>query len=114
MRSYALQVIPILNKFIYNIFMFRLDLDELATLDKLTPIFSYNKFNIFSFFDKDYLLKNNKSTKIKVIEYLSSNGLQIGRNCKIELITMPRIFRVYFLILCHFILYQKITCIAML
>ena len=83
---------PILNKFIYNIFMFRLDLDEIDALDKLTPIFSYNKFNIFSFFDKDYLSENNKSTKIKVIEYLSSNGLQIGRNCKIELITMPRIF----------------------
>ena len=45
---------PILNKFIYNIFMFRLDLDEIDALDKLTPIFSYNKFNIFSFFDKDY------------------------------------------------------------
>ena len=72
--------------------MFRLDLDELDALDKLTPIFSYNKFNIFSFFDKDYLSENNKSTKIKAIEYLSSNGLQIGRNCKIELITMPRIF----------------------
>ena len=72
--------------------MFRLDLDEIPKLDKHTPIFSYNKFNIFSFFDKDYLSENNKSTKIKVIEYLRSNGLQIDCNCKIELITMPRIF----------------------
>ena len=72
--------------------MFRLDLDEIDALDKLTPIFSYNKFNIFSFFDKDYLSENNKSTKIKVIDYLNSNGLQIDSNCKIELITMPRIF----------------------
>tara|TARA_Y100001978_G_scaffold190352_1_gene193468 strand:- start:3457 stop:4134 length:678 start_codon:yes stop_codon:yes gene_type:complete len=72
--------------------MFRLDLDEIPKLDKHTPIFSYNKFNIFSFFDRDYLSQNNKSTKIKVIEYLRSNGLQIDCNCKIELITMPRIF----------------------
>ena len=72
--------------------MFRLDLDEIPELDKHTPIFSYNKFNIFSFFDKDYLLGNNKSTKFKVIDYLSSNGLEVKRNCKIELITMPRIF----------------------
>ena len=72
--------------------MFRLDLDEIPKLDKHTPIFSYNKFNIFSFFDRDYLSQNNKSTKIKVIEYLRSNGLHIDCNCKIELITMPRIF----------------------
>ena len=86
------RISPILNKFIYKIFMFRLDLDEIPKLDKHTPIFSYNKFNIFSFFDKDYLSGNNKSTKIKVIEYLRSNGLKIDCNCKIELITMPRIF----------------------
>ena len=86
------RISPILNKFIYKIFMFRLDLDEIPKLDKHTPIFSYNKFNIFSFFDKDYLSENNKSTKIKVIEYLRSNGLKIDCNCKIELITMPRIF----------------------
>ena len=72
--------------------MFRLDLDEIPKLDKHTPIFSYNKFNIFSFYDKDYLSENNKSTKIKVIEYLRLNGMQIDFNCKIELITMPRIF----------------------
>ena len=66
--------------------MFRLDLDEIDALDKLTPIFSYNKFNIFCFFDKDYLSEHNKSTKIKVIEYLNSNGLKIDSNCKIELI----------------------------
>ena len=86
------RISPILNKFIYNIFMFRLDLDEIPKLDKHTPIFSYNKFNIFSFYDKDYLSENNKSTKIKVIEYLRLNGMQIDFNCKIELITMPRIF----------------------
>jgi hypothetical protein len=86
------RVSPIFNKFIYNIFMFRLDLDELSELDKYTPIFSYNKFNIFSFFDRDYLSENNESTKLKVIEYLNSNGLKIQSNCKIELITMPRIF----------------------
>ena len=72
--------------------MFRLDLDEISELDKCIPIFSYNNFNVFSFHDKDYLSENKINTKLKVIDYINSKGHIIESNCKIELITMPRIF----------------------
>jgi len=83
---------PVVNKFIYNIFMFRLDLDEISHLEKSNPIFSYNSFNIFSLHDKDYLNKCNKNIKSKLIDYLKSKGIAAKNNCKVNLITMPRIF----------------------
>lgn len=45
---------PRKNDFTYPIYMMYLDLDELEDLDKNLKFFSQNKFNIFSFHDKDH------------------------------------------------------------
>ncbi|PLX27690.1 hypothetical protein C0583_00420 [Candidatus Parcubacteria bacterium] len=42
------------NSFEYNAYMFYLDLDDLDDLDKELKFFSKNKFNLFSFYDKDH------------------------------------------------------------
>ena len=73
------------NKFDYSVFMFYLDLDELDLLHKKMPLFSRNRFNWFSFYDKDHLVvsteKNINPIKIKVVNYLKAQGVKeiIGR-----------------------------------
>ena len=45
---------PIKHFFSYNTFSILFDLSELQQLDKNITFFSYNKFNLFSFYDKDH------------------------------------------------------------
>jgi len=46
---------PNKNRFSYNIYMMYLDLDELEALSKF-KLFSYNQWNLLSFYDKDHFL----------------------------------------------------------
>ena len=82
---------PINNGFIYRIFMFCIDLDELKTLSKNNFLFSYNRFNLYSFFDKDHGKNITENTKVKVLEYTRSKGIEVNNDCRVLLITMPRI-----------------------
>ena len=45
---------PKLHFFKYKVFSLLIDLSELSILDKNISFFSYNKFNLVSFFDKDH------------------------------------------------------------
>lgn len=71
---------PKSHRFHYHVFMFYLDLDELDQLCKKHWLLSKNKFNFFSFRDKEHLqlpIENpdtSKSTKEHVITYLKQNG----------------------------------------
>ncbi|WP_316782629.1 DUF1365 domain-containing protein [Pedobacter frigiditerrae] len=88
---------PKKHSFWYNVYMFYIDLDEVETLDKKLRWFSYNRFNLFSFRDKDHLelkkVKGRKdggashiSTKQQITTYLKSHNVEIG-NGKIMLLT---------------------------
>ena len=44
---------PFKHKFKYNVLSMYIDYDELKGLSKDFTFFSYNKFNIFSFYDKE-------------------------------------------------------------
>ena len=45
---------PKIHFFKYKVFSLLIDLSELNNLDKKIGFFSYNKFNLISFFDKDH------------------------------------------------------------
>ena len=45
---------PKLHSFTYKVFSLLIDLTELDKLDKNLKLFSYNKFNIISFYNKDH------------------------------------------------------------
>ncbi len=70
------------HRFHYNVFMFYIDLDELELIKKRFFLISHNKFNFFSFKDKEHLQlptenpDNSKSTKQHIVEYLGQNGVQ--------------------------------------
>lgn len=75
------RLVPKEHKFAYNVFMFYIDLDEVELLSKQLWLFSYGRFNWFSFRDRDHLQfplgdgHNGKPLKQNVIEYLQSQGV---------------------------------------
>jgi uncharacterized protein len=75
---------PKKHSFHYNVFMFYIDLDELEMLKRFHLI-SINRFNIFSFRNKDHIElpaenpEKKLSTKQHVLNYLSDNGIIIEK-----------------------------------
>ena len=49
--------------FKYNVFSLLIDLDDLNELNNKILIFSHNRFNIISFFDKDHGARDGSSIK---------------------------------------------------
>ena len=56
--------------FKYNVFSLLIDLDELEIIQNKIKIFSYNKFNIISFFDKDHGPRDGTSIKQWILNNL--------------------------------------------
>jgi len=85
------------HRFHYGVFMFYIDLDEIETLKKKFSMFSHNRFNFFSFRDKEHLQlpaenpDTEKNTKQHILDYLSQNGITIS-NPKIMLLTNLNVF----------------------
>jgi len=97
---------PVKHFLKYKTFSFFIDLDEIDKLDKDNPIFSYNRFNIFSFYDKDHGDRDGKSLKIWVIGNLKK--FNINENItKIKLLCYPRIFGYVFNPLSIFYCYEN-------
>jgi len=72
---------PKVHRFHYNVFMFYVDLDELDALAKKHFMFSSNKWNFFSFRDREHLQlpadnpDQSKTTKQHILDYLASNNI---------------------------------------
>ena len=76
--------------FNYKFFWCLLDLDEIDDLTQRTWCFSRNKFNLFSFYDRDHLHLGQKSIKENVLSYLKGQGVTESI-LSIRLMTNPRI-----------------------
>ena len=92
--------------FKYKVFSLLLDLSEIHLLDKNLKIFSYNKFNIVSFYDKDHGARDGSSIQNWVIENLKKNNIDTN-NIQIKLLCYPRIFGYVFNPLSIFYVYDK-------
>ncbi len=82
---------PLKNRFVYRIFMFHLDLDELDLLHSSLRLFSRNSLNIFSLRDSDHMGFGKGTIKENVIEYLRQNGISLPDG-RITLVTNLRMF----------------------
>ena len=79
---------PVKHRFVYKVFSLLVDLDELKQLDKFR-FFSINRFNLFSFHEKDHGQGSGKlADEIRLL--LSNRGYQ-SENFKIRLLCYPRI-----------------------
>lgn len=102
---------PRQHRFVYRIFLFAIDLDELSELHRRLPLFSVARRNLYSFHERDYLpttepLHNAPATsapeirkfpvenlKSRVLSHLASQtpGLDLT-GARVVLVTLPRIF----------------------
>lgn len=73
---------PKVHRFNYSVFMFYVDLDEIDLLAKKLTMFSRNKFNFFSFRDKEHLQlpagnpDQTKNTKQHILDYLHEQNIR--------------------------------------
>ncbi len=97
---------PVKHSLKYKTFSLLLDLDEIEKLSKENLIFSYNKFNIFSFYNKDHGNRNEQSLKEWVKESLEKFNIRQNID-NIKLLCYPRIFGYVFNPLSIFYCYNK-------
>ncbi len=98
---------PRRHRFLYRIFLFALDLDELDALHRRLPLFSAERPNLYSFRDHDYLPTReprhnsrdveieNRNSKIenlksRVHASLAAHGVDLTGG-RVLLVTLPRI-----------------------
>ena len=78
------------NKFKYYILSLYIDLSELNILSKKINIFSYNRFNFFSFYEKDHGYRDGRPLKSFVEDYLLINNIAF-KSLRINILCFPRI-----------------------
>ena len=102
---------PVRHFLKYKTFSLLIDLDEINLLDKSIGIFSHNKFNIFSFYDKDHGDRDGGNLKNWVISNLKK--FQIKENItNIKVLCYPRILGYVFNPLSIFYCYEKDKLVA--
>ena len=97
---------PVKHFLNYKTFSLLIDLDEIEQLDKSISIFSHNKFNIFSFYNKDHGDRDGNCLKKWVISNLEKYKIE-GNISKIKILCYPRIFGYVFNPLSIFYCYEN-------
>ena len=96
---------PKVHHFKYKVFSLLIDLSELEILDKKINFFSFNKFNLISFHEKDHGERDGSSLKLWVQKNLEKNNIQ-NTDIKIKILCYPRIFGFVFNPLSVFYVYN--------
>lgn len=101
---------PKAHRFDYRLFYFAVDLDELPALHRRLRLFSFNRANLFSLREADFLptheplhntspasvtpqsaVRNPPSLKSRVLAWLAERGTTLTSDARIVLVTLPRI-----------------------
>jgi uncharacterized protein len=82
---------PKAHEFIYRIFLFWLDLDELDAVAAKVPIFGVNKRNLYSFRDEDHFSLGHATARANAIAFLRQCG-ERREPVSVRLLTLPRVF----------------------
>ena len=85
-----LRLRPVRHQFRYRIFTLLLDLDELPALDATLRLFSHNRRNLFSFYDRDHGLGDGAGLKAWVQAQVRAAGL--AGDGAVLLQCLPRMF----------------------
>jgi len=80
------------HRFRHPVFMFFLDLDEIDRLSETLTLFSRNRFNAYSFYDRDHLAVAGQTTKHTILAWLKHEGVDVERSDRVFLLTFPRVF----------------------
>jgi DUF1365 family protein len=100
---------PRAHRFVYRIFYFALDLDELPALHRRLRLFSFNRANVFTFRDRDFLPSNepihratnrlppqsapesSSPLKTRVLAFFAAHGVTLDADARVQLVTLPRL-----------------------
>ena len=96
---------PLRHYFSYKTFSILFDLTELRDLHKQIGIFSFNKFNIFSFYNRDHGSRDGSDLAEWVKKNLKKYNINFNIT-KIKLLCFPRIFGYVFNPLSVFYCYE--------
>ncbi|MGA7195561.1 DUF1365 domain-containing protein [Roseiarcus sp.] len=83
------RLMPKPHRFRYRLFWLLIDLEELDHLDRRLKVFSHNRFNLFSLFERDHGDGGASSLRAQAQELLAANGIDTGGG-PIRLLCMPR------------------------
>ncbi len=110
---------PKKHRFHYNVFLFCIDLDAMDEDFKQVSLVSRNRFNLFSFYDKDHPVNENstgnKSVREELNFYLKQHGIE-QPPARVMLITNLRLLGYVFNPVSFYYCYDKndqpICCVA--
>lgn len=97
---------PRRHHFRYHAFWLLLNLDEIEALSKRMMWFSYNRSNLFSFYDSDHGDGTKTPIRVQIDRQLAKAGLDISGGC-VMLLCMPRTLGYCFNPLSVFFCYRK-------
>ena len=86
---------PVPHRLRYRAFYMILDLDELGTLVRRLRLFSLNRFNLYSFYERDHGDGGERPLRAQIEERLRQAGIAAA-NGTIRVLAMPRILGMVF------------------
>lgn len=123
------------HRFVYRIFLFAFDLDELPELHRRLPLFSHNRSNFFSFRDRDFFptaeplynptgqasgpaapprASGPASLKDRITAFLATRDIDLTGG-RVVLVTLPRVLGYLFNPVSFYFCYDAAgTCVASL
>jgi len=81
---------PVSHRFSYSVFSLLIDLDALDQIDRQSPLFSVNKFNLMSVYERDHGPRDGSSLASHARKLFKKAGLQLDSG-RIRLLCYPRI-----------------------
>ena len=81
---------PRVHRFRYRVFAMLIDIDRLDAADRLSPLFSIGRFNLFSFHERDHGPRDGSPLRAHVEDLLQRAGLEPDGG-RIELLCYPRV-----------------------
>lgn len=81
---------PVKYRFAYRVFSLLLDVDELPDTSKRLRLFSHNRFNLFSFYDRDHGRGTNAPLRPWLDRILRQHGIDLEGG-RVQILSFPRV-----------------------
>lgn len=85
------RLFPVRYRFAYRVFSCLIDVDELPQLHRRLHLFSHNRFNLFSFYDRDHGPRRDLPLRPWVERLLASRNITLEGG-RIRLLCFPRVW----------------------